>query len=149
VSASSGWKSEEYSYYVVTSVRSTVCVITLGDLGNCAVDQIFHICSSDISHMCSLCACDENPDGTGLLGLGIPSAQSQMGYPASEDTLKIQFVFSNSIKLKRHRQKPLLLSFFSPTEDALGCGGLVVSVYNFCLGQCLQLVSWKMKGLTC
>ena len=61
-------------------------MITLGDLGNAEVDEIFHI--GGLKDLQNLCKCLADPLlGTGLLGLGIPPAKSEEGSPHSEEWL--------------------------------------------------------------
>ena len=61
------------------------CVITLGDLSNAQVDQIFQI--GGLKDLQKLFKCRADPTGTGLLGLGIPPTKSEEGSPHSEDWL--------------------------------------------------------------
>ena len=61
------------------------CVITLGDLGNAQVDDIFHI--SVLKDLQDICKCRADPRGTDLWGLGIPLEISEKGSPHSEEWL--------------------------------------------------------------
>ena len=61
------------------------CVITMGDLGNAEVDQIFHI--GGLKDLQAICKCRADPTGTHLLGLGIPADVSEEGSPHSEEWL--------------------------------------------------------------
>ncbi len=64
-------------------------VITLGMLGNCVVDLVFHI--GGLSDLQALCVCTEDPSGTELLGLGLPKDTVTLcgdpGSPVSENFL--------------------------------------------------------------
>ena len=48
-------------------------MITLGDLGNCVVDQECQI--GALKDLQSLCICQEDPSGTKLLGIGGQSSE--------------------------------------------------------------------------
>ena len=60
-------------------------MITLGDLGNAEVDEIFHI--GGLMDLQAVCKCRADPTGTRLLGLGIPLEISEEGSPHSEEWL--------------------------------------------------------------
>jgi hypothetical protein len=64
------------------------CVVTMGDLGNAQVDDIFHV--GGLKDLQAICACRADPTGTGLLGLGIPADISEKGSPHSEEWLFTQ-----------------------------------------------------------
>jgi len=51
------------------------CVMTLDNLGNAKVDEIFHI--GGLKDLQSLCKCWADPTGAGLLGFWIPPAKSE------------------------------------------------------------------------
>jgi hypothetical protein len=63
-------------------------VVTIGDLGNAEVDEIFHI--GGLKDLQTICKCRADPTGTGLLGLGIPLEISEQGSPHSEEWLFTQ-----------------------------------------------------------
>ena len=65
------------------------CVITLDGLGNCVVDQIFHVCGMKDFQV--LCVCDEDPCGTRFLTTDIPAKYSERGSPYDEN-----FLFGNT-----------------------------------------------------
>ena len=65
------------------------CVVTLDVLGNCIVDQVFHI--GGLKDLQALCVCDQDPTGTKLLPTGIPEKFSVHGSPCAEN-----FLFGNN-----------------------------------------------------
>jgi len=65
------------------------CTITLDALGNCTVDQVFHI--GGLKDLQALCVCDQDPTGEKLLPTGIPEKYSRWGSPTSEN-----FLFGNA-----------------------------------------------------
>ena len=63
-------------------------VITLGDLGNCVVDQVFQIGGlKDLQSMC-VRDCEEDPSGTQLLVIDIPQEYSEAGSPTTRRRVK-------------------------------------------------------------
>ena len=61
------------------------CVVTLDKLGNCVVDQIFHVCG--LKDLQAMCVCDADPSGTKLLPTGIPAQYIEAGSPCAENFL--------------------------------------------------------------
>jgi len=71
-------------------------VITLGDLINAEVDDIFHIAGlKDLQALCKCRADPCYPTGAGLLGFGIPPAKSEKGSPHSQEWLFSQENLNN------------------------------------------------------
>jgi hypothetical protein len=64
-------------------------VITLDVLGNCIVDQVFHV--GGLRDLQALCVCEEDPTGKKLLPTGIPEKYSSQGSPGAEN-----FLFGNA-----------------------------------------------------
>ena len=60
------------------------CVITLDDLGNVRVDEIY---IGGLKDLQALCKCRDDPTGAVLLGFGIPPAESEQGSPHSQEWL--------------------------------------------------------------
>jgi hypothetical protein len=82
------WLEVRLLHLVPKKFRSG-CVITLDGLGNCVVDEIFHVCG--LINLQALCVCDADPNGTKLLPTGIPAKYSERGSPSTEN-----FVFGNA-----------------------------------------------------
>jgi len=66
----------------VLRVRSA---IKLDVLGNCIVDQVFHI--GGLKDLQALCVNDADPSGEKLLPTGVPEKHSRYGSPSAENFL--------------------------------------------------------------
>ena len=59
--------------------------IALDVLGNCMVDQVFHI--GGLKDLQALCVCDADPSREKLLPTGVPEKHSRYGSPSAENFL--------------------------------------------------------------
>ncbi len=82
-------QNEVRKLHLLSKKFSPGCVITLDTLGNCIVDQVFHV--GGLKDLQDLCVCDDDPTGTRLLPTGIPEKYSDRGSPYDEN-----FLFGNA-----------------------------------------------------